>query len=220
MRSFWHEQVGKLGGDLVSADREVKVSEAERRAAEETFKQRRNQIEQQIQDAKRQAEGERERLQAWVGQLLQTSPAAGHKIWEARPSADRFWYLLPKYDVFEQLRVLEDLRAGRPPLWQGASTEMKNQLAEEYGLVDPQPCRPRTPCDSLTWERHLARTHTYLVSWIVVFFIALIPPALVMAMKLLMSQDLKDYYSAEQQATDGTTGSLPTNLTAAGLSRI
>jgi hypothetical protein len=221
---WWQSRVQDLSPQVDQAAQASKHAEEEVKVAEQKLRDRRGEIEAQIQASVQQAEQERVRLQRWIAQLAETSvEEASHGVKESpdnivssKPNATGnaslsggpLKYSIPQYDFFEQLRVLKDLREGRPPLWRGASTAMMTQLADEYGLIDPKPCSPakdrtESSCDPLVWERHLAATSTYFFSWCVIYAIALVPPALVLAMKLLMSDDLKKYYSANQQRRAG-----------------
>jgi hypothetical protein len=225
----------ELKAELDGEELVVKSAGDEHRSSWEALKQRRDRLVGASQTATRQADADRQRLQSWLAQLVKLAPDARQPFFEAQsstttPSADAlgmaawsalpsepFQYRFPVYDFFEQLRVLSDLRDGRPPLWRGASPGMVDQLKAEYGLDDAQRCvdegRERRglhpegqhtpPCDPIAWERHIAQTHLFFFAWLVIYGIALVLPSLVIAMKLLLPQALKDYYTHHKQVASG-----------------
>jgi len=122
----------------------------------------------------------------------------------ASSSESRWTYRYPRYGFFEQLRVLNDLRTARPPLWTGVSPAESESLAVDYGLQDVKECTQEdTDCNPETWRRLMQQAAIFHWSWISVFFAALIVPTLVLALKWLMPAELKKYYSLDWQARHG-----------------
>ncbi|HKQ07718.1 MAG TPA: DUF4407 domain-containing protein [Blastocatellia bacterium] len=85
-----------------------------------------------------------------------------------------------KYDLFRQLRVLYDLKAGNPPRWPYMSQVQIEQISEKVGL-DILPYRVDT-------------TLLNGVYWVVIG-ITMVMPLLVLSVKTLLPQELKDYYN-------------------------
>src|SRR6185295_740086 len=56
----------------------------------------------------------------------------------------------------------------------------------------------------LAWQHHPQETQLYLWSWMVVYVVSFVIPLLVIAMKFLMTPELKAYYSARCQALEGS----------------
>jgi hypothetical protein len=220
--------------DLAAAESGLAHADKEVQQAKGELKQRRDQLVQKAEMAVHQSEADRDRLESWVTQLAKASPGAAEPIVEERVQRfaaampqlmasflgqEPFTYRYPVYDFFEQLRVLADLRSGRPPLWRGASVSMVTALKQEYGLEDVRPCgagsagsrratagakgAEEEPCDPVAWERHQAQTHLFWISWLVIYGVALILPLLVIAMKFLVARELRDYYVEELQQRAG-----------------
>lgn len=106
---------------------------------------------------------------------------------QTRGLGPRFVYVPPEYDFFQKMRVLKDLRTGASPKWGGLNIEVKEYIKKEFGLGDEN-----------TTETN--QKQIFQSSWLTVYGIALIIPMLIIAMKLLMADELKAYYSHRFQA--------------------
>lgn len=256
----WQGRLAADRAELHAVQSQISQAETEVGAAWTRFENRRRQLEEKIEANERTVKNREERIEHWIRQLRAAQPGASEPIAEesqagdatggstsslhelASPelrtanvssfSARRFEYRFPDYHFFRQLRVLEDLRKGNPPLWEGISTGEVRALAAQHGLEDVQPCPPHTatlrpggtaaaPCDERQWQRHRQETRMYFVSWLVVYGVAMVIPALVIAMKFLMPPELKIYYSAAHQALAGNPDAIAYQriLAAGGRSR-
>jgi hypothetical protein len=231
-RDAWGVRRDKARSELQLVEQRIVDYTADLEKAETDFEEQRSLARRRRQENMGSAERTRERLAEWINQLRNAQPEAGETIVETfleGPATvdeevsegestgevrEPYRYTLPKYDFFEQLRVLRDLRHGFPPSWQGVSEERAAELADLYSLVDVRPCAdqvveggPRAAadkdCDRGLWERQVAEAQQFDRSYWIVFFIALVIPFLVIASKLLMTPELKAYYSSRAQAASG-----------------
>lgn len=104
-----------------------------------------------------------------------------------------------RYDIFEQLRVLNDLRHGEPPRWKGVSEEEIAEIGDQFGLRDI------SEQDAIARRRAAQNAIVFNFTYFLVYFIALVIPLLVIAVKLLLSEELEAYYSISQQNASGNT---------------
>jgi hypothetical protein len=169
------------------------------------FDHRRGVVEQTKDQQIQATQGSEERIERWVRQLREAKPGDPEPIVEnAPPAADagratspaaapsgagtNWQYHFPRYHFFRQLRVLDDLRSGNPPRWEGVPAAVAGALERQFGLG---------------WERHPHETRLYFWSWLCVYAVSFVIPLLVIAMKFLMVPELKLYYSARCQAIGG-----------------
>lgn len=100
------------------------------------------------------------------------------------------------YDFFQRLRVLNDIYYGRPARWPAISKSAQKNLAGLFGLQD------------VSEERRLAEAKQFQLSYWIVYVIAIVIPLLILAIKLLMNRELKEYYSSYYQAAKGNPQAL------------
>lgn len=182
--------------------------------ADREYDTRRAALEEQIDGQMASIDAERERLRDWIRRLRGVEPGETEPIVEQATlaGATPYDYRFPRYHFFEQLRVLGDLRSGRPPLWEGADRRTRQELASEFGLVDPEECGKAGAsegCDPLEWDRHLAATRAIRWAYFVVYAIALVIPLLVLALKFLLPAELAVYYSSVEQRRIGNAEAVP-----------
>lgn len=182
------------------------------------------------------AAGEK-RLRRWLTKIQKASP--GEIVYEDEnlvPAGQQAWvYKDPPYSFFQRLRVLEDLKAGRPAQWREVSGQNRRELINFYKINDNTPdeqeaaetARAAARAEAAAKNQNLADAQVehaavlavkearvtaarladdarlFRYTYWVFFFIAMIIPLLVFAMKLLMPQALKDYYSADFQRKSG-----------------
>ena len=128
------------------------------------------------------------------GTSQETNKKAGVEGYEYRP---------PEYDFFERLRVLEDLRAAEDARWPaGVRHDQMKKLSEDYGIDYVAP-------EDVEGKRRLARDAAlFEKSYKAAFGIALVIPLLILAVKFLMTPEVKAYYSSEHQAYAGNPEAL------------
>jgi hypothetical protein len=105
-------------------------------------------------------------------------------------------YQLQPYDFFQQLRIIEDISAGRPARWLAPLDVKKDtvkELAVPYVFED----------DRITVERLRAEGVLFSKIHWVTTAVAVLIPLLILLMKVLMPADLRVYYSNELQALGG-----------------
>ena len=101
-------------------------------------------------------------------------------------------------DFTDRLRVLDDLRNAMPPQWPRSPIELREKANQEFNLgasatdaMDPaDPLVARLKADAKYFEK----------IYYIAFIVALIIPLLTLAFKLMMSRQLRSYYSARDQA--------------------
>ncbi len=151
---------------------------------------------------------------------VDASATNGDGLEPATTAVEPYRYWFPDYDFFEQLRVLRDLRKGFPSTWPGIGVDDAQALGTTYGLESIRPCRGQDvisggpsisvdpKCDPERWNRHLQQAQQFEWSWRVVYAIAIVIPLLVIATKLLMTPELKAYYSSAHQAAAGNADAI------------
>jgi hypothetical protein len=135
------------------------------------------------------------RLRNWIAQIRNSRP--GKLVAENTTQPDGWNFQDEEYDFFQRLGVINDLYAGRPPRWHGATEQDRAALAAEYGLKDA------ADNDREEQIRQGADAHTFAVSWWAVVGIAAIIPMLLLAFKMLLPLDLSLYYSTKAQQAAG-----------------
>ena len=116
---------------------------------------------------------------------------------EENRQAGGFTYKHPQYDFFEQLRVLSNLRRTENPRWRGATQQERDEIGAYFGLkdIDTQ--------DVVAWRQFEEDAKLFNFTYWIVYFIALVIPLLVIAVKLLLSRELRGYFSAAYQDVAG-----------------
>ena len=104
-------------------------------------------------------------------------------------------------DFTERLRVLDDLRTGRPAQWPSTSDEARNRAVELFGLDDPE--GPPSESRARNEQRRTDDATLFRSVYRVAFIMACVIPLLTVAFKLLMAGELKVYYSTLAQARAG-----------------
>lgn len=214
-------EVGRLAGLLAAAQvRGHGLVEQEIAAREQLAEYEKQAAEERVRVAKH-ADRQRQRLRGWVASLRALHPSEERE--------DENWkFTRPRPDFLEQLRILNDLRAGRPPIWTQGTAETRKLLQDEYGFTDlicpdrglasgAQGGGPRTlsgspvevndlasDCQHLEAKRTVYR-QLYLVGWL----LALLIPSLMIAIKKwMLPEELRFYYSRRHQAEDGDPDAL------------
>lgn len=163
------------------------------------------------------ADNQRLRLRQWVASVKALRPG--------QEKVDGDWVFNPqKPDFLDQLRILNDLRAGRPPMWTEGTEETRKLLQDEYGFADPKctdgvPSGNRDPqagpagaksaglandCRQIEAKKTVyAQLHT--VSWLVAL---LIPSLMIAIKKFMLPEELRFYYSRRHQAEEGDPDAL------------
>lgn len=226
-------RVSSLEVEVASKDREVGVQSGLATVAGEKLDAQEGKVEDVYKGA---AAGEK-RLRRWLTKIQKARPGATVEEGdELVPAGQRAWvYNDPPYSFFHRLRVLEDLKAGRPAQWREVSGQNRRELINFYKINDNTPdeeeaaetARAAVLAEAAAKNQALtdaqveraaavaakearaaavrladdARLFRY--TYWVFFFIAMVIPLLVFAMKLLMPQALKDYYSADFQRRSG-----------------
>jgi len=147
--------------------------------------------------------GRDRRLRNWIDQLKGSKPGEPvEEKWKIAPIVnkagarslwDEKWpsYKDREYDFFEQIHVVWDLVAGRPPRWLNAPANLRLKLENEYGFASLDQGRRG-------WQWHL------LAAVVACHLIAIFIPFLVLTIKLfLMPKALRTYYSSRHQAEAG-----------------
>jgi hypothetical protein len=141
------------------------------------------------------AKGDVIRLQNWIAQIRNSKPGA--EVEENIEQSPKWTFQDEEYDFFQRLSVINDLYAGRPPRWHGATPQDRATLGVEYGLKD-------AAADDLEeLQRQGMEASTFALSWWAVVGIAAIIPLLLLAFKLLLPRDLSLYYSTDAQRRAG-----------------
>jgi hypothetical protein len=203
-------RVAHYGAQLGIAEADVRTLEGDRSVREQEYRRRRAELERRIEEGTRELRAEEERLQRWIRTLRELTPDQLKTPYiesfseESRENSffgERvaFTYQLPRYNFFEQLRVVSDLSEGRPPAWAGVTTEEVAELAEKFSLEGSAPCTESGDCD---------KAAVYRYSYRAIYAIALVIPLMVFATKLLMAAELKIYYSVAAQAEAGNPDAL------------
>lgn len=143
--------------------------------------------------------------------LLRRSNATSAEGLSIEIDGRKFAYHFEDYDLWGQLRVLEDLLAGQPAQWEGGSDSAVLAKAEKLGLTTPRNCEQAesvcSPEALQAWEKiapalRLQAAHFSIWSW-AVFGLAVLVPCLAILIKIFASQDLTHYYSLASQARNG-----------------
>lgn len=101
-------------------------------------------------------------------------------------------------DFTDRLRVLDDLRNARPPQWPRSPVELREEANRVFGL-GVSATDAMDPADPLM-ARLKADANYFQQIYAIAFIVALIIPLLTLAFKLMMSRQLRSYYSARDQA--------------------
>ena len=148
-------------------------------------------------------------MKSWIQNLTSTSPEEADRQ-TTEIGGVPFTYRLPKYDFFAQLRVLHDLKAGEPPRWIGSDGETIVRGATELGLHFPKTCSSGMDAEEVcsqeeisSWKSIQAQSKHFRWAYFAVYGIAIVIPALALAMKFLLPEDLVSYYSTRRQARAG-----------------
>lgn len=103
-------------------------------------------------------------------------------------------YEVMSYDFMEQLRVMNDLKAGRPPRWPAMGPDATDRL-KQFGLA-------RAYYESPLWLAGAERDSVqFQLTWWVVFGGALFIPLIILFYKLNLPPALQNYF--EREAIDG-----------------
>jgi hypothetical protein len=125
-------------------DRQQKVlgikQEAENRASEQV-----NLVEQTVTTTRANAAIEAKRLLDWVSQLQTGTPGepqtekAPPRL-EGKTEPEPAWEYAPSnYDFFQRLRILDDLKSGRPAQWKDVTPEDRRKLINTFKIKDSNP---------------------------------------------------------------------------------
>jgi hypothetical protein len=164
---------------------------------------------QKLIDQKRNEEAARARvsetslnqLKEWIKTVQSAAP--GQQI--RNPVTGRILYPKPA-DFTDRLRILDDLRNGKPPLWPSSSDEVRAGAVQLFGLEDPT--GPDTPAKQKIRERLEQNADLFGRVYWVAFLMASVIPLLTVAFKLMMAGELRDYYSTQAQARAGNPGAI------------
>lgn len=116
-----------------------------------------------------------------------------------------FTYHFTEYDVWNQLRILDDLLEGRPAHWQGGLDPKVMAQAEVLDLKPPPDCQSVScnPAENRDWAALQAQAERYSRwSW-AVFAIAVLVPCLALLIKAFAPLDMVHYYSLASQYRAG-----------------
>lgn len=113
----------------------------------------------------------------------------------------------PRPDVFQRYRILNDLKAGAPPLWPPTTTSNVERLRQEFNLLDPPRCSEVPPGQKM--PDHCRSARVYWFGFWLLFGVAALVPSMALLMKVaLSSEDTKAYYSRVHQAAVGNSDAL------------
>ncbi len=137
----------------------------------------------------------RKALKQWIDDINNASPGAPVPA-PAPLTAPAF--LDKPYDFFKRLRILEDLKDGNPAQM---PDKRLNEADEEFLAT-----KLRVPGLARGDQANKMRaTNASIFQWQywIVYFIAMVIPLLVIAFKLIIPTELRDYYSSDKQAEAG-----------------
>jgi hypothetical protein len=109
-------------------------------------------------------------------------------------------------DFTDRLRVLDDLRSARPPMWPAAPIEVRQQAVQLFALDDPD--GSDTPANQKIQQRLQENADLFNRVYFVAFLMACVIPLLSVAFKFMMASELRDYYSTAAQARAGNPAAL------------
>lgn len=142
-----------------------------------------------------------ENRKEWMRRVQGATPG------EPIPNPDTGRVLQPKpADFTDRLRVLDDLRNARPPLWPPSSDEVRTRAVELFGLDDVD--GTDSVAKQRLRERWKVNADLFRDIYRVAFIMACVIPLLTIAFKLLMAGELRDYYSTRAQALAGNPAAL------------
>ncbi|MCP4661611.1 MAG: DUF4407 domain-containing protein [bacterium] len=195
-------QVTTLTEELQLASQRQQRLETENTENRERLVGRRSELEVQRRGDLAGAESEIDRIRLWITRVdRQARPGVPvyekDTTQEENDAAGGYQYIHPSYDFFEQLRVLNNLRRTETPRWRGVSEDERAEIGDQFGLRDI------SAESQALWEQFQEDAALFNFSYWVVYIIALIIPLLIIAVKLLLSEELKAYFSAAHQNAVG-----------------
>jgi len=152
------------------------------------------------------AETGRDEVQAWMHDVENAPPGT-----DIRRGGTNTWLKHKAADFTDRLRALADLKEALPPQWPAADKAAITDAAKVFHLESPYAAED----PALGLRRRQARELFRLTYWIA-FVIAAVIPLLTLAFKLMSSEELRTYYSANAQALAGNPDAIRA-LTARGI---
>lgn len=142
-----------------------------------------------------------EKLKEWIKTVQSAAP--GKPI--TNPDTQRVLHPKPA-DFTDRLRILDDLRHGKPALWPPSSEAVRSDAVQLFGLEDPT--GPETPAKAKMRQRLEQNATLFGRIYWVAFLMASVIPLLTVAFKLMMAGELRDYYSTDAQARAGNPAAI------------
>ena len=181
---------------IISAHQEVAAASEAARQAGLDVTQALNQMTQHFEEQKDLSTRRRDDLRKYIGAVRKHGMEDDGVRWPAfDKNSPPYFYKLNLGNVYEQLQVINDLRAERAAQWPAVSDKEKKDFVKTYGLEDDDSAAAKA--------RRADLAHIVKQGYWAALAIALVIPTLVLATKLLLIEDLKAYYSTARQAAAG-----------------
>lgn len=184
-------RISKASADLDQA----RVNQEKANVQKTTAEEARTQAEAPLKEQEEKAKTLEARVRNWISQVRTSK--AGEIVTEKTAGNVIPWtFTTQDYDFVQRLNIISDLYAGRPARWPEANPEDIIKLGTEYGLGEAQ--------DTTTIARRNDEARNFRWTYWAVVFVAAVIPLLIILAKLVLSPDLKRYYSREAQRQAGS----------------